>query len=69
MKESDIKNLNESITQITQVISELEKFRKGVIGKIARWVDGLLVDLIDARKNLIELKTKWEEKRFKNEGF
>lgn len=63
MKESDIKNFNESITQITEVISELEKFRKGVIDKRARWLDGLLVDLKDARKNLIGLKAKLEKKR------
>jgi len=62
VKESDIESLNESITEITEVISELEKFRKGIVGKRARWLDGLLVDLKNASKNLIDLKTKLEKK-------
>lgn len=62
MKESDVENLKESIIQIAEVISELEKFRKGVAGKRARWLDGLLVDLKNARKNLIDLKAKLEKK-------
>ena len=62
MRESDIKSLNESITQITEVISELEKEKKEVTGKRARWIDGLLVDLRNALKNLLEIKDKLEKK-------
>ena len=54
----DFETLSKSIALIVEVITQLKNYSLNLKDKERRFIDGVMVDLIQASKNLSNLKTK-----------